>query len=281
MKNVLLMALTLASLLRPAYAGVQNDIPSCYAANPRIGRVAPTPDTELFVLVDQTTLLDQNLQNSVRENVARLVRPGMAFVIASFSAFSQGRYMEILNAGALEVGLPNDVRDNAPASALKAFDACMAGQQQFGVKMAAVALNKALAGSSPVLAKSDVLASIRDLSARVRGAAAKDRVVFIVSDMLENSSVSSFYADSNVRKIDPMKELSLAADAKVIGDFGGARVFVLGAGLVAEAASGKGKTVYRDPKTIAALRDFWTQLFTKANAQLVEFGTPALMSAVR
>lgn len=280
MKKTLLALAAICLLPVAAYAGVQNDVPSCYAANPKIGRAAPAPDTELFVLVDQTTLLDQNLQNSVRENVARLIKPGTAFVIASFSAFSQGHYMEIINAGALETGLPDKARDDVAASALKTFDACMAGQQQFAVKMAAGALNKALGGSSPALAKSDVLASIKDLSARVRTSPARDRVVFIVSDMLENSTVSSFYAENNVRKIDPAKEMAAAASAKMIGDFGGARVFVLGAGIVPEDNGVKGKGVYRDPKTIAALKDFWTGVFSKSNAQLVEFGTPALMSAV-
>lgn len=281
MKKKIPVAIAAGLCLSTANAGVQNDVPSCYAANPKIGKQALAPETELFVLVDQTTVLDQNLQNSVRENVSRLIKPSTAFVVASFSAFSQGRYTEVINAGTLEVGVSKVERDDVPASTLKTFDACMAGQAQFAAKMAATALNKALGGSSATLAKSDVLASIKDLSGRVKASPAKDRIVFIVSDMLENSSVSSFYAGHNVRKIDPAKELAAATGAKMIGDFGAARVFVLGAGIVPEEGGGKVKAVYRDPKTVLALRDFWTQLFDKSNAKVVEFGTPALMSPVR
>ena len=52
--------------------------------------VAP-PQTELFVIIDETTPLDRKLQDLVRENVGRLVVPSAAYVVASFSAFSQGR----------------------------------------------------------------------------------------------------------------------------------------------------------------------------------------------
>lgn len=276
------ISLCLAAMLLnvSAWAGVQNDVPSCYAANPKIGHAAPATERELFVVVDQTTLLDQNLRASVLENTGRLVKPGNAFTIATFSSFSQGRYMAIENAGTLEVGLPEKERDNLAASALKSFDACMNGQFQFAAKMVGGALNKALSGASSSLAKSDVIASIKELSVRVKASPAKDRIVFVVSDMLENSSVSSFYAAQNVRKVDPVKELAIVEKSQMFGDFGGARVFVLGAGIVSEESS-KAKGVYRDPQAMAALRDFWTQWFAKSNARLVEFGSPALMVPVQ
>lgn len=263
-----------------ATAGVQNDIPSCYAAND-IGIKAPAPEQEVFILIDQTTPLDDNLRNSVRENVGRFMRPGVSFVIASFSAFSQGHYMEVTSAGRLEPQIPENKRGGIGVKVLKTFDTCLKDQATYAVKLAGTALNKALEGSSSSLAKSDVLASIKDLSARVKQSEAKDKVVFIVSDMLENSSVSSFYASKNVRAINPAKELKAAEDAKLIGDFGGARVFVLGAGIVQEDGAKSHAGVYRDPKTIAALKDFWQQLFAKSNGELTAFGTPALMVPVR
>jgi hypothetical protein len=69
----------------------------------------------------------------------------------------------------------------------------------------------------------------------------------------------------------------------VVGDFGGARVFVLGAGLVQENAGGKNKDsgVYRNPKTMASLRQFWKMYFEASNAKLLEFGAPALLSPVK
>jgi hypothetical protein len=158
----------------------------------------------------------------------------------------------------------------------------MQGQLDYGRKAAAAALNKALSGSSADLARSDVMGSLKELSGRVRQSTARDKVVFMISDMLENSSVSSFYANRNVRALNPGVELKKAETAQQLGDFSGARIFVLGAGLVQDNAGGRNHDsgVYRDPKTIGLLRQFWEQYFTRSNAKLIEFGTPALMVPV-
>lgn len=258
-------------------AGTQNDVPSCYAAN-NINSLATPPSRELFVLIDQTTVLDDSLRQLVRENVSQFAKPGNAFVIADFSAFSQGKYTEILNAGTLESPIAEKARNTIGVNVLKNFDACFRDQGNFAAKLMASAINKAMQNSSDELAKSDVLYSIKDMSARVRQSLAKEKIVFIVSDMLENSSITSFYAARNVRNIDPAKEMVAVDKSGQIGDFAGARVFVLGAGIVPE---DKGKKVYRDPKTMTSLKHFWNEYFMKSKAQLVEFGAPALLSPIK
>lgn len=272
----------LAALVAPfVHAGVGNDIPSCYTAN-KLNIAVPAVDVELFVLIDQTTPLDSALQDAVRENAGRIVKQGSAFVIASFSSFGQGRYMLVESTGTLEQSIPEQIRSDISVKLLKNFDACMKGQIDFGRKTAAAAINKALSGSSPDLAKSDIMGSLKELSSRVKTSRAKDKVVFVVSDMLENSSITTFYANKNVRVIDPTAEFKKAEAAQMIGDFGGARVFVLGAGLLQENAGGKNRDsgAYRDPKTMAVLRQFWEQYFSASNAIVVGFGTPALLVPV-
>ena len=265
-----------------AHAGIGNDIPSCYTAN-KIKVAAQPSQLEVFVLIDQTTPLDVSLQDAVRENADRLIKPGTSFVVASFSSFGQGRYLEVLSAGTLETPIDEKTRDDISVKVLRGFDTCMSGQSDFGRKSAAVAINKAMAATSPDLAKSDVLGSLKELSSRVKQSESKDKVVFLVSDMLENSGISSFYASKNVRAIDPTAELKKAQEANLVGDFGGARIFVLGAGLVQESAGGKNKDsgVYRNPKTMGLLRQFWETYFMASHAKLVEFGAPALLSPVK
>jgi hypothetical protein len=283
MRPPLLLAFVAAALLPPlVQAGVANDIPSCYVAN-KMKVAVPTTETEVFILIDQTTPLDTGLQDAVRENVGRLVKAGSAFVVASFSSFGQGRYLEVLSAGTLEGLIDAKLRDDISVKVLRNFDACMAGQADFGRNSAATALNKALSGSSPEFAKSDVMGSLKELSSRVKQSTAKDKIVFLVSDMLENSGISSFYASKNVRAIEPAAELKKAQEAQVVGDFGGARVYVLGAGLVQDNVGGKNKDsgVYRNPKTMAALRQFWNSYFETSHAKLAEFGAPALLSPVK
>lgn len=258
-------------------------VPSCYTAN-KLPMAAPAPEREVFILLDQTTPLDAALQKSVVENVAGLIQPGTAYSIATFSSFGQGRYLELLAAGALEVPMPEKARDSIGVKVLRNFDACLVSQQNFVRKTAAAALQQALSGISADYAKSDVMASIKEMSARIKQSPANTKVLFLISDMLENSGVSSFYANRNVRQLNPAAELQKASSSGMLADLDGARVFVLGAGLVQDPQS-KGRArdsgVYRSPQTMNALKDFWTQYFQNSNATLQEFGMPALLVPVQ
>jgi hypothetical protein len=276
-----LLALSVLFYANNALAGSINDIPSCYAAN-KLKLAPPLANSELFILIDQTTPLDTALQDSVREIAGKLVKQGNSFVIASFSSFGQGRYMQIESAGAIEATIPEKDRPDISVKLLRNFDACMKGQLDYGRNIAAGAINKALGGSSPDLAKSDIMGSLKELSSRVKSSSARDKIVLVVSDMLENSGITTFYANKNVRVVDPAAELKKAEAAQMIGDFGGARVFVLGAGLLQENVGGKNRDsgAYRDPKTMAVLRQFWEQYFSASNALVVGFGTPALLVPV-
>lgn len=255
-----------------------NAISSCYEAK----LTAPTgPLTkELFVLVDQTTLLDDQLKQTVAEQVRPFLSKGNGFSVLVFSAFTQGKYTQLLTSGQLDHAMPDALRSDVSKPVLGKFDQCMTRQTGLAGQVVGGALRSAFEGSSGEIAKSDVLASLKDISSKVRQSKATERVVLLVSDMLENSSVSSFYANQAVRKIDPSKEMKLAIDNNLIADFGGARVYVLGAGLLSEDANKK-KVSYRDPKTMLALSSFWKSYFEKSNAQLIEFGQPALLNQIK
>lgn len=257
----------------------QNALPSCFEyAN--LPSPKKTIGTELFVVIDQTTPLDANLQQSIANNMKPFLQPGNAYSVTQFSAFTQGHYTDVLVNTKLDHALDTDARNDIGKNQLAKYDQCMAIQNPNAAKLAGAALRKAFSGSSSDVAKSDVLGSLKDIAGKVKQSNAKQKVVLLASDMLENSSISSFYAKQAVRQIDPQKELKLVADNQLFTDFGGAKVYVIGAGLLtADAKQAKG--VYRDPKTMAALQQFWRAYFDKSNAKLVEFGQPALLNAIQ
>ncbi|MEM5387809.1 hypothetical protein VSR68_30050 [Paraburkholderia phymatum] len=261
----------------PALAGISNDIPSCYAAN-HIKPVTSGIGHELFIAGDQTTVFDEKLQAQIAATASAAIRPGSAYTLLDFSAFSQGRYTEVMTRGVVESPIPEKLRDDISERALRTFDACMTGQSAFARKSLLTAITQVQSAATNELAKSDILAALKDISDKVRASPASDRIVFLASDMLENSSVSSFYAHNAVRRIDPEAEMKKASAANLIGDFGGARIYVIGAGLLAGDA--KAKNAYRDPQTIGALKQFWTLYFQQSNARLQEFGAPALLNPV-
>jgi hypothetical protein len=262
-----------------ASAAPADAIRSCYhKALPDNGGA---PDTELFVAIDQTTPLDPSLKQLVADNVRPFLAPGHGFTMVTFSAFTQGHYTEVTAAGRLDRLLTPEQRNDISKPLLLKFDLCTQRQPQQAAQLVGTALRSAYDGTSRDIAKSDVLASLKAISALVHDSKAKNKVVLLVSDMLENSSVSSFYADKGraVRKIDTRRELELAEKSGLLADFGGARVYVIGAGLLDD--DGKNGKAYRDPKTMNALAGFWSSYLSRSNAKLVEFGQPALLQPVR
>jgi len=260
-----------------AVAGNTDAVPTCY--HEKMPAQKAITDTEIFVVIDQTTMFDGGLKQSVADNVRPFLKPGNAFSVTQFSAFTQGHYTDVLVSGKLDPVLTKTTRDDVSKPVLNKFDQCMAAQPRLAGQLLGGAMKSAFGDSSSDIAKSDVYASLKDISGKVRQSAAQHKVVLLASDMLENSSVTSFYAKQAVRQIDPKRELKLVADNQLFGDFGGAKVYVIGAGLLAEDAKHP-KGVYRSTQTMQALSRFWGEFFQKSNAELVEFGQPALLGSI-
>lgn len=264
-----------------ADAGLVNDVPSCYTASHY--KFISAPYTRLiYVLIDQTVQLDPTLQQSVIDNINRAIGPGTKFVITEFSAFSQGRYLNVLHTGIVENPMTADERNNVPITSLRGFNDCMRGQAQFSLRMADQTASQVIKSSTSSLDQSDIMQALKTVSAAIRQDPAKDKIVFVATDGLENSSATSFYASGTVRDINPQAEFAKAKSNDMLGNFGGAKVYVLGGAIMPPATQGTRamKDGYRDPKTLHELKTFWDDYFKASNADLVEFGEPGLVKPV-
>lgn len=258
-----------------------NDIPSCYAAN-QLPASAQPADRALFIVIDQTTVLDDTLTRELGRQLQTLIVPGTSFQVFSFSAYAQGRYLQPLGGGYLEPPITDKaVRDSTAVKQLKSLDGCLKSQFAFGTNLAAKAVGEALQGASGNLAKSDVVGSLASVSKAVGEARARVKTVLVVSDMLENSSVSSFYAQDRMRQIDADAELQKVQKANIRADFAGASIYVMGAGIVPDVPGKRATANYRSTQSLASLRAFWDGFFAQSNGKLVEFGTPALLTPIR
>jgi hypothetical protein len=260
------------------YAGQTDAIHTCY--DKKMATPSDAIETALFVVIDQTTLLDLKLKQLVADNIKPFLLPGNSFSIVTFSAYTQGHYTELIVSGKLDAELDPATRNDISKPVLVKFDRCMNQQLPQSAQLVGGALRAAYENTANDIAKSDVLAGIKAISPMVQNSKARSKVVLIVSDMLENSSITSFYSDKgqSVRKIDPAKELKLVEENRLFGNFEGARVYVVGAGLLGE--DGQKAKRYRDPKTMQSLSSFWKSYFDKSNGQLVEFGEPALLNPI-
>ncbi len=266
-------------LLLSAGAVAANAVPSCYRAT---GLQAPAipPDRELFILIDQTTIFDETLKRTAEENVVGFLGPNSSYQVIVFSAFSQGRYTTPVIQGTIEPAFPVKARDSVSERRLAALDKCLAAQQPWAERQVVEVMGRSFAQASPDLAKSDILAAIRDVALAMAASPAKRKVLFLVSDMLENSSITSFYGPGGrVRLVAPERELALTAKADMFAQLTGATVDVMGAGLLAPDVSKQAG--YRDPKTMEALRTFWQQYFVKSGGVPDQFGEPDLLAPIR
>jgi len=268
MRNVLLTFLAVTALVWS-----RNDVPSCYKA---LGIENPdaTAKKELFILVDQTTPLDKNLMIYTYKNMMHFIKNGYAVTIASFSSNANGKYTDVAYSGKLEALLPESAKHDIAKKKLRKYQGCMNGQYRYAKKKATKALVHTLKGANKKLPHSDILKSLDDIAEHlIKPSQAKEKVVLLVSDMMEHSSITTFYSKGALKKVNTKKEMAKLNKSGYTADFDGAKVYVIGAGMV-------GKKSYRDSKTLKALTDFWQTYFTQSNAKLQAIGTPMLLEDV-
>jgi len=251
----------------------RNDVPSCYHAL-KIDNPNPTAQKELFILVDQTTPLDKNMMIYTYKNMMKFIKNGYAVTIASFSANANGKYTDVTYAGKLENLLPERDKHNIPKKTLRKYQGCMNGQYKYAKKKATKALVRTLKGANKKLPHSDIIKSLDDISKHIiKPSSADKKVVLLVSDMIEHSSITSFYHQGMIKKIDVKSEMDKVNTSGYLADFSGADIYVIGTGTI-------GKKGYRDAKAIKRLTDFWQQYFNATHANLKALGTPMLLEDI-
>ena len=269
MKSVLLTLLTLTTLVL-----ARNDVPSCYAAL-KMDNPNPTVEKELFILVDQTTPLDKNMMIYTYKNMMKFIKNGYAVTIASFSANANGKYTDVAYAGRLENLLPDSAKHNIAKKTLRTYQGCMNGQYKYAKKKATKALVRVLKGANKKLPHSDIIKSLDDIASHIiKPSKASTKVVLLVSDMIEHSSITSFYHKGLIKKINVAKEMTKVKSSGHLTDFSGANIYVIGTGVI-------GKKGYRDAKTLKRLTDFWEAYFANTHANLKAMGTPMLLEDIK
>ena len=262
---------------RPMAAG--DGLPSCYdLVDTGDAALRPLkPQRELFVLIDQTTAFDGRLADNIQKTVAQyLGDEPVAVRVASFSALSQGNYATFEYAGEAEREPTDTMKSKTGMRAIEKLERCLSEQSGELARQVERAVDGSINRASGDFQNSEIMASLSQLSDAVRRSDASEKMVLVASDMLENSSSASFYANSNVRQIDWQAELTKAANQRLLGDFDNARVAVIGAGLLPADAQTQG---VRDTEALNNLRTFWENWFANSNAELddAHYGQPDLM----
>lgn len=253
----------------------RDDFPSCYSLLGSKSAVdVRGPERELVVLVDQTAPLNKKLYSSAMHKVYDFVRPGDALKVIGFSANAEGEYASLELAGRLDAELSDKVRHKTSKSKLTKFDKCLVKQRKFADRRIYTVLQEIFSKSTNSHPKSELIGTYAEIGDNViRSSAAGGRTVFIISDMIENSSILSFYKRGTVPVVTVDDAIAKVVKDEAFSDWGGARIFVLGAGYL-----GDGK--YRSAKVLKSIKGFWAEYFELSNASLVGWGAPDLMVSI-
>lgn len=270
---ILALALPCAPL-----AAERNDLQSCYTRNGLADIKPAASGRELVVIIDQTIPMPEDLQRSSWGQIDRFVQPGDRVRLYTFSAFLPGEYQRLVYAGELDMPLQGEVRDDVNMRKLRGLDQCLATQKKAFQAGFGGLFVKGLRDARQDIPKSEIMNTLRRVGEDMsKEQGVQERVVYLISDMLEHSDYTSFYAANQIKQLNVSNELKLAQSKGLYADLQGARVYVSGAGLVTDAV----KHAYRSGKTMDALNDFWAQYLNASNATLEGFGTPSLSTDLR
>ncbi len=249
-----------APLVAPAGESCYRGLP--VPAEPRVERA-------LYVMVDQTTPLDDALKARVRALVDDWGRPGDHLELARFSANIRGHYPELVFEGTAEQSPGEAYLFHLRYEDKQRLLRCLESQREAVRSGFFNGLDTVLAGMDYKIPKTDLFYALSLLSEEmIHSEDAPERVVLLITDGLENSAVTSFYHRTRVRKIDPRRELDKVRRAGFLANWKSARIYVYGLGLLPE-----GKP-YLDPRRVLALKSFWERYFVAGNGEVMELGTP-------
>ena len=272
-KQLMLLAVMTSSL---AFAETdRDDIISCYTYADMTELKPATSIRDVVVLVDQTVNLDTNLKKSVHKQVQQLLGPGDRIRIVSFSANAQGHYTDIAFEGEFDQPLKEEQRNAMNRIKLGKFDKCMEMQSNKAIDLVHEKLKASFHDSDQSYPKTELVGSILDVSSAIYTQNdTQRRIMILVSDMLENSDISSFYASGSIRAINADDEFAKYSAVVSPTALAQVDVFVIGGGYA------NGGRAYSSQADLNSLKLFWLKVIEQAGGSLKQFGTPKLLTDI-
>lgn len=221
-------------------------------------------DREVFIIIDQTTPFPQNIRKNAIINIFALVKPKTTVNVFTFSEYAKGKNISLIDRYYFSPNLTKDQRYDMGKKKLKQFDECLISQTDGMRRKLASDILDNFKEKGQSSSKSEILYTLRKISEKaVKQSNAKQKIVVILSDMLENSNYTSFYG-KELKNLNTDYQMDKIEKNKLLGDFDSADIIVIGAGLV-------DKEQYRDGEDMDNLEALWKEYFSKSNGKLVTF----------
>lgn len=225
----------------------------------------------VVVAIDRTTRLTETLRADAQKALAKALRAGDQIVFVTFAETSRtGHLREV---AVLMVDTPPTAAQQraVPMSKLKPLTNCLQLQLVRARRDLERLTHTLTEPSEGEAARSEIISALRDIGPRLQASGTRERVLVLLSDGLEHSSLASFYAHRGLRKVNAEGELATLKARRGIANLAGVRVYVIGGGLHAADVGARESTDLDD------LQAFWTGYVEASGGKLVGFGRPALL----
>lgn len=221
-------------------------------------------EREVFIIVDQTTPFPENIRKNAIVNIFGLIKSKTMVNLFTFSEYTKGKSISLLDRYYFHSQLTKEQRYEMGKKSLNTFDECFESQTMGMRKKLTSDILDSFKEGEVSSSRSEILYTLKKISEKaVKLSNAKQKIVVIISDMLENSNFTSFYA-KELKSINIDKQLNIMKKNNLFGDFDSADVIVVGAGIV-------DKENYRDGIDFDNLENIWKEYFKNSNAKLVTF----------
>jgi len=225
---------------------------------------------EVFVIVDKSTPFPNDIKKNALISILSLVEPETAVAVFSFSEYTKGKYLNFVDRYYFDSVLSESVENDMPASKINVYKQCLSAYDDGLRRKLAEDIYKEfrVEGSKDSSKRSEILYSLKEIANNaVSVSPAKEKIVFILSDMLENSSYLSLYKVKKLADLNIEKTLETVKKNKLLTDFHNASIYVVGVGLLEKEGS------YLDGRDKDSLKAFWSDYFKDSNANLKFFQT--------
>jgi len=234
-----------------------------------------TPNFHLYVIIDQTTELTNEMRMQVYNKLSPFITYGNSITLVKFSSNTNGITTEVVYEESIEGKLPEDVLYETSGNTAMQYGYCSRMHLNKAKTDIPKIITQITSQSNSNIPQSDILKNLKDISiSKIGVQPAKHKIVLMVSDMLENSSLSNFYKVLNTEAFSADKEFKNIQKNRMIGNFGKANIYIIGTGTT------KNKQ-FASVKSMTKLNDFWQLYFKSSNATVMEIGQPLLIGNLK
>lgn len=282
--KLLLVVAGLTAVCTTSHAAVVNDAlemsveasdapsHSCYAAITYGDPYDVQPKRALYVMIDQTTPLDDLLRKKIAKLVVNWGKPGDRLKVAVFSANFRGHFPEVVYSGVVEPEPDERYLYGLRWADKRTLLDCLSAQQTAVREAFRAKMVYGLSSPHVKSKRSDLIYSLKELSRQIIAENdAKERHVLLVTDGVESTPALMTYRKGKPAQADAQQFMNKIRRMGLVASWKGANIYIYGLGLSEK------KNAYITPESVDHLARLWERYFVEGNGVVRAIGRPELL----